>query len=110
MKKYRLFINGTFLDEFTNYKDAYLEGIRLGLPFKVKKMNLIKRIKAKTSFKNRAQGVSATAIASICAGILTTGLVTNPVGITILTIGALVSGVIAREKALKVGEDKIDLK
>ena len=63
-------------------------------------MKLIDKIKAKTNKKNRIHGQLAT-IGAVASAILALGVVTNPIGITILTVVGAVCGVIAREKALK---------
>lgn len=114
MKGFRLIINGSLFDEYETYEEAYYEGLRLnyigGVKFKVKNMRLRDRIKAKTSVKNRVQGITATGVATICTAVLATGAVTNPVGVVLLTIGAGLGALKARHHALKVGEDKTELK
>ena len=63
-------------------------------------MKLIDKIKAKTNKKNRLHGQLAT-VGAVASAVLALGVVTNPIGITILTVVGAVCGVIARDKALK---------
>jgi len=59
-----------------------------------KELNLIERFQAPTPPKAKRIGRIATAIAGFIGVILTTGVVTAPIGITILTItGAIATGV-----------------
>jgi len=55
-------------------------------------MNIIERIKSKTPVHHKRAGINSTMLGSICAGVLATGLVTNPIGIVALTIGSIVFG------------------
>ena len=63
-------------------------------------MKLIDKIKAKTSNKNRLQGKLAT-LGLITSTVLACGVVTNPIGITVLTVLGVLCGVKARGHALK---------
>ena len=56
-------------------------------------MNIIERIKAKTPIHHKRAGINSTMIGTVCAGVLATGVVTNPIGIVALTIGSIVFGV-----------------
>ena len=51
-------------------------------------MNLIEKIKAKTPRRNKRNGHILGVIGTICATILGAGLVVNPVGIIILSVGS----------------------
>lgn len=55
-------------------------------------MKLIERIKSRTPLSDRKKDKIATAIGIACATILTLGVVTAPLGITLLTVGAAVFG------------------
>lgn len=55
-------------------------------------MNLFERLKSRTPLSDRKKGKIATAIGVACATILTLGVVTAPIGITLLTVGAAVFG------------------
>lgn len=55
-------------------------------------MNIIERIKAKTPVHHKRAGINATMIGTVCAGVLATGVVTNPIGIVALTVGSIVFG------------------
>jgi len=55
-------------------------------------MNIIERIKSKTPVHHKRAGINSTMLGSVCAGVLATGLVTNPIGIVALTIGSIVFG------------------
>ena len=63
-------------------------------------MELIDKIKAKTSKKNQLHGQLAT-IGLIASTVLACGVVTNPIGITVLTVIGVICGATARNKALK---------
>jgi len=63
-------------------------------------MKLIDKIKAKTSQKNRFHGQLAT-VGLITSTVLALGVVTNPIGITVLTVIGVLCGVKARGHALK---------
>lgn len=65
-------------------------------------MKIIERIKAKTSKDNRVKGQVKTTVGLICVTILSAGIVTNPIGITALTVGTIICGVSAGQHALKV--------
>lgn len=55
-------------------------------------MKLIDRIRKRTPLKDRRRGRIATTIGTVCAAILATGLVVNPIGIVCLTVGTVVFG------------------
>jgi hypothetical protein len=55
-------------------------------------MRLIDRIRKRTPIKDRRRGRIATTIGTVCAAVLATGLVANPIGIVCLTVGAVVFG------------------
>ena len=55
-------------------------------------MKLIERIKSRTPLSDRKKGKIATAIGIACATILTLGVVTAPLGIALLSVGAAVFG------------------
>jgi len=55
-------------------------------------MNIIERIKTRTPLSDRKKGKIATAIGLACATILTLGVVTAPLGIALLSVGAAVFG------------------
>lgn len=55
-------------------------------------MNIIERIKAKTPVHHKRAGINSTLLGTICAGVLATGVVTNPIGIVVLTVGSIVFG------------------
>ena len=55
-------------------------------------MNIIERIKSKTPVHHKRAGINATMIGTVCAGLLATGVVTNPIGIAVLTVGSIVFG------------------
>lgn len=55
-------------------------------------MNIIERIKAKTPVHHKRAGINSTLLGTICAGVLATGVVVNPIGIVALTIGSIVFG------------------
>ena len=63
-------------------------------------MKLIDKINAKTSQKNRIKGQLAT-VGLIASTVLALGVITNPIGITVLTVVGLLCGVKARGHALK---------
>ena len=63
-------------------------------------MKLIDKIKAKTSKKNRIHGQLAT-VGAVASAVLALGVVTNPIGITVLTVIGVICGATARNKALK---------
>lgn len=65
-------------------------------------MNLLKRIKAKTPKKDKRDGRIFTIIGAVCGAILTAGVVTAPLGVTLLTIGAVAFGGAALNSAQKV--------
>jgi len=68
----------------------------------VKEMNLLERLDAPTPKKNKRLGRIFTAIGVICGTILTAGVVTAPLGVTILTVVAAVSGGVAVFNGQKV--------
>jgi len=55
-------------------------------------MNIIERIKSKTPKADKKKGQLATTIGTVCAAVLATGLVVNPIGIIALVIGATAFG------------------
>lgn len=65
-------------------------------------MNIIQRIKEKTPPKDRAVRDVAGTIGAVCGAVLATGIVVSPIGITLLTIGAVVFGGKAVYHAQKV--------
>lgn len=68
-------------------------------------MNLIEKFKAKTPKKNKRIGRIFTAIGVIAGTILTAGVVTAPLGVTILTVVSAVSTGVAVFNGQKVEED-----
>jgi len=68
-------------------------------------MNIIKRILAKTPKADKTKGKIATTIGVVCASVLATGLILNPVGIIALTVGSVLFGGKAAYHAVQV-EDK----
>lgn len=69
------------------------------------KKGFFKRLRAKTPDNNKKVGKIASVIALIAGGILTAGVVTAPLGITILTVVSTVSGGVALYNGQKVQED-----
>jgi hypothetical protein len=70
----------------------------------VKDMDLLERLEAPTPKRNKRLGRIFTAIGVIAGTILTAGVVTAPLGITILTIVTAVSGGVAVFNGQKVEE------
>jgi NADH:ubiquinone oxidoreductase subunit F (NADH-binding) len=70
----------------------------------VKDMDLLERLEAPTPKRNKRIGRIFTAIGVIAGTILTAGVVTAPLGITILTIVTAVSGGVAVFNGQKVEE------
>jgi len=70
----------------------------------VKDMDLLDRLEAPTPKRNKRIGRIFTAIGVIAGTILTAGVVTAPLGITILTIVTAVSGGVAVFNGQKVEE------
>jgi uncharacterized protein YcfJ len=70
----------------------------------VKDMDLLERLEAPTPKKNKRIGRIFTAIGVIAGTILTAGVVTAPLGVTILTVVTAVSGGIAVFNGQKVEE------
>jgi hypothetical protein len=64
-------------------------------------MTVIEKIKAKTSPKNRRDGRILTAISGACATILGSGIVSNPIAVTVITAIGGVTGIMAGKRALK---------
>lgn len=64
-------------------------------------MTVIEKIKAKTSPKNRRDGRILTAISGACASVLTTGIIKNPIAITVITAIGGITGIMAGKRALK---------
>ena len=69
-------------------------------------MNLIQKFKAPTPKKNKRIGRVATIIAGAIGAVLTTGVVTAPVGITILTVAGAVASSVAVVNGSKVDESE----
>ena len=67
-------------------------------------MKLIQRIKAQSNKPNRIKGQLFTSISAVCAGLLTVGIVANPVGQAVIALVGVVSGIFARNRALQVGD------
>lgn len=65
-------------------------------------MNLVERIKAKTPRKHKINGKLSTVLGTVCASVLATGLVVNPIGVIALTVGSVVFGGNAIYHAQKV--------
>ena len=53
---------------------------------------LFKKIRKETPLKDKIDGIFCTKLGIICATVLATGLVVNPIGIIALSIGAVVFG------------------
>lgn len=70
----------------------------------VKKMDLLERFEAPTPKKNKRIGRIFTAIGVVAGTILSAGVVTAPLGVTILTIVTAVSGGVAVFNGQKVAE------
>ena len=70
----------------------------------VKKMDLLDRLEAPTPKKNKRIGRIFTAIGVVAGTILSAGVVTAPLGVTILTVVTAVSGGIAVFNGQKVAE------
>lgn len=70
-------------------------------------MKLIKRLKAKTPRDNKRVGRIASVIALVSGSILTAGVITAPIGITILSVVSAVSGGVALYNGQKVEKDEI---
>ena len=70
----------------------------------VKKMNLLERLEAPTPKNNKRIGRIFTAIGVVAGTILSAGVVTAPLGVTILTVVTAVSGGIAVFNGQKVAE------
>jgi NADH:ubiquinone oxidoreductase subunit F (NADH-binding) len=70
----------------------------------VEKMDLLERLEAPTPKRNKRLGRIFTAIGVIAGTILTAGVVTAPLGVTILTVVTAVSGGIAVFNGQKVEE------
>jgi hypothetical protein len=68
------------------------------------KKGFFKRLNAKTPDHNKKVGRIASVIALITGSILTAGVVTAPIGITILSVVTSVSGGIAVYNGQKVAE------
>jgi NADH:ubiquinone oxidoreductase subunit F (NADH-binding) len=71
---------------------------------KVENMGLMERLEAPTPKKNKRIGRIFTAIGVIAGTILSAGVVTAPLGVTILTIVTAVSGGVAVFNGQKVAE------
>ncbi len=68
-------------------------------------MKIIEKFKAKTPKKNKRIGRIFTAIGLVAGTILTAGVVTAPLGVTILTVVSAVSAGVAVFNGQKVEED-----
>lgn len=68
-------------------------------------MKLIQKFRAKTPKRNKVIGRVATTVGMVAGTILTAGVVTAPLGITILTVISAVSGGIAVFNGQKVEEE-----
>ena len=55
-------------------------------------MKFFDKIRKETPLKDKIDGIFCTKIGIICATVLATGLVVNPIGIIALSIGAVVFG------------------
>lgn len=73
----------------------------------VEKMGLMERFEAPTPKKNKRIGRIFTAIGVVAGTILSAGVVTAPLGVTILTIVTAVSGGVAVFNGQKVEKDEI---
>ena len=73
----------------------------------VEEMGLMDRFEAPTPKKNKRIGRIFTAIGVIAGTILSAGVVTAPLGVTILTIVTAVSGGVAVFNCQKVEKDEI---
>lgn len=72
----------------------------------VEKMDLLERFEAPTPKKNKRIGRIFTAIGVIAGTILSAGVVTAPLGVTILTIVTAVSGGVAVFNGQKVEDSE----
>jgi hypothetical protein len=70
----------------------------------VENMDLLERLEAPTPKKNKRIGRIFTAIGVIAGTILSAGVITAPLGVTILTVVTAVSGGIAVFNGQKVAE------
>jgi len=66
------------------------------------KKTLFEKFKAKTPAKNKKKGIIATCIATALGAVLTAGVVTAPLGITLISIAAAGFGAIAVANGAKV--------
>jgi hypothetical protein len=64
-------------------------------------MTILEKLKAKTSPKNRRDGRILTAISGACATVLGSGIISNPIAITVITAIGGVTGIMAGKRALK---------
>lgn len=71
-------------------------------------MNIIEKIKSKTSRKNRVAGQTATIIGAVAGTIIASGLVINPFGLLALTVIGVIAGIKAGKHALKTTTDVND--
>ena len=71
----------------------------------VEQMNLIQKFRAKTPKDNKRIGRIFTAIGLVAGTILSAGVITAPLGVTILTVVAAVSGGVAVFNGQKVDEN-----
>ena len=72
-------------------------------------MGMIKRIFELTPEKDKRKGRLATVLSTVCGALLTAGVISNPVGVALLTVGATLFGGKALYHAQKTeinGEDK----
>lgn len=68
-------------------------------------MTFLERLKAKTPDKHKNAGQVSTVLATVSGAILSTGLVTNPIGIACLTIVTTLFGGKALYHGQKVEKD-----
>jgi len=68
-------------------------------------MDVIDKITAKSSRRNRIKGQIKSFFAAAIPVVLYMGLVTNPFGIAALLVGGSLLGISATKSALKVGDE-----
>ncbi len=56
------------------------------------KIKLLNKIIKETPLKDKVDGIFCTNVGVACGAVLATGLIVNPVGIVLLTIGAVLFG------------------
>ena len=72
-------------------------------------MNIIEKIKAKSSKSNRLKGMASTVAGVVCTALLTAGVVSNPIGIAVLIVGATLFSAKAGHHALQFEQSEEDL-